>query len=553
MDPLSQGAELTSSGAHFRVWAPHARSLTLRLDGRDHAMNRSEDGMFSLASADGAPGSPYSYVFEDGRARPDPASRRQPEGVHAPSQIFDPARFSWGDHGWRGLPLEALVFYELHVGTFTAEGTLDAAARRLEDLAELGARCVELMPVQPFAGPRNWGYDGVLPYAVHEAYGGPEALQRFVDAAHRRGLAVCLDLVFNHFGPEGNYLRDFGPYFSSRHRSPWGDGINYDGPGNAEVRRFAIGAALQWVRDFHVDALRLDAIQAIDDDSSRHLVAELADEIRRFASSAGRFVHVIAESDLNDRVVVDPPPEGWGLAAMWADDFHHAVHAWLTQERARFYADFGAPEQLVRALTQGFAYQGEYSTFRRRAHGTDTRGLAPSRFVFCLQNHDQVGNRPRGERISSLVPWDALPAMAATLLLGPGLPLLFMGEEYGETRPFLYFTSHSDPELARAVTEGRRREFIAASIEDLPDPQDVSTFERSKLTHRRDGPHGVLRDTYRRLLELRRHHQACIATEWPRARVDGRRLVLERSAFELEVNLGPEPSAGLPGWGWRVT
>ncbi|HME90301.1 MAG TPA: alpha-amylase family glycosyl hydrolase, partial [Myxococcaceae bacterium] len=261
-DLPSQGVQLGASGAHFRVWAPHARSLTLRLDGRDYRMIRSEAGIFSLTNAEATAGSRYCYVFDDGRERPDPASRRQPEGVHSPSQIFDPGSYPWSDRAWRGLPLESLVFYELHVGTFTAEGTLDAAARRLDDLAELGITCVELMPVQPFAGSRNWGYDGVLPYAVHEAYGGPEALQRFVDVAHRRGLAVCLDVVYNHFGPEGNYLRDFGPYFSSRHRSPWGDGINYDGPGSQEVRRFAIGAALQWVRDFHLDALRLDAIHA---------------------------------------------------------------------------------------------------------------------------------------------------------------------------------------------------------------------------------------------------------------------------------------------------
>jgi len=516
-------------------------------------MVRSEGGIFSLTRADARSGSRYCYVFGDGRARPDPASRRQPEGVHAPSQIFDPGAFKWSDRSWKGLPLESLIIYELHVGTFTSEGTLDSAARRLEDLADLGVSCVELMPVQPFAGQRNWGYDGVLPYAVHEGYGGPEALQRFVDAAHRIGLAVCLDVVYNHFGPEGNYLREFGPYFSSRHRSPWGDGINYDGPGSNQVRRFAIDAALQWVRDFHLDALRLDAIHAIADDSPRHIVAELAEEVRRFASSADRRVHVIAESDLNSRVIVDPPPKGWGLAAMWADDFHHAIHTLLTQERARFYADFGKPEHLVRALTRGFTYQGEHSTFRGRAHGTDTEGLAPSRFVFCLQNHDQVGNRPRGERISSLVPHEALPAMAATLLLGPGLPLLFMGEEYGETRPFLYFTSHSDPDLARAVSEGRKKEFISTATQDIPDPQDPSTFERSKLTHRRDGRHGALRETYRQLLALRRRYQACIAAEWPRVRADGRRFLLERSEFDLEVNLGPESSGDLPGWAWKVS
>ena len=515
-------------------------------------MTREAEGWFSLFSAQARAGSRYAYQLEDGRRRPDPASLRQPEGVHAASAVFDVNAFHWNDAGWKGVELDSLVFYELHVGTFTEEGTLDAAARFLPELKELGVTCVELMPVQPFAGDRNWGYDGVLPYAVHESYGGPEALQRFVDAAHRAGLAVCLDVMFNHLGPEGNYSQDFAPYYSARHQTPWGDGIDFDGEDSGPVRRFFVGAALQWVRDFHLDALRLDAVHAIPDDSPRHIVRETTDEVRAFAKAAGRQIHVIAESDLCDRRVVESGPGGWGASSAWADDFHHAVHAWLTGERRHYFADFGRPEDLTLALGQGFVHQGQYSQFRRRPHGTPTSGLRPSQFVFSLQNHDQVGNRPHGERLISLLPEGAWPPLAAIFLLGPGLPLLFMGEEYGETRPFLYFTSHSDPALAKAVSEGRKRELIAAGVENVPDPQDPATFLASKLSRRSDGVHREILRTYRTLLELRRRYKQCIAGEWPRVAIHGRAVSVERSAFTLQSNLGSEPALGLGPWSWRV-
>jgi maltooligosyltrehalose trehalohydrolase len=549
---MKQGVEVSESGATFRVWAPKHRALQLNLDGRDYPMSSSGPGEFSLFRPDARPGMSYAYRFEEGRLRPDPASRRQPEGVHERSAILDPKAFRWSDASWKGRPLESLVFYELHVGTFTEQGTLDAAMRHLPELAELGITCVELMPLQPFAGNRNWGYDGVLPFAVHEGYGGPEALQRFIDFAHRVGLAVCLDVVFNHLGPEGNYLAEFGPYFSSRHRSPWGDGINYDGEQSAPVRQFVIEAALQWVRDFHADALRLDAVHAIADDSPRHIVREITDAIREFAKHADRQIHVIAESDLNDRRVVETGPAGWGASAMWADDFHHAVHAWLTQERAHYYADFGDPRDLAKALSEGFTHQGQVSKFRNRPHGSSTAGLVPSNFVFALQNHDQIGNRPHGERLFSLLPQEAWPPLAATLLLGPALPLLFMGEEYGETRPFLYFTSHSDPDLAKAVSEGRRREFIARGEAEVPDPQAVETFSASKLTHRRDRSADSMRGLYRNLLQLRREYQECISREWPQVSIDGKVVTMVRSRFSVRANLGPEPASGLPAWGWKV-
>jgi maltooligosyltrehalose trehalohydrolase len=467
--------------------------------------------------------------------------------------VFDPARLRWRNP-FRGIARDRLVLYELHVGTFTEEGTLDAAVAWLPALSALGVTCVELLPVQPFPGARNWGYDGVYPWAVHEAYGGPEALARFVDAAHGHGLGVCLDVVFNHLGPEGNYLGAFGPYFTHRHRSPWGDGLDLDGPSAGPVRDLLVGAAVQWVKHFKADALRLDAVHAILDDAPRHLVAEIVEAVAGVAREEGREIHVIAESDLEDRKVVDPPTAGWGCAAMWADDFHHAVHALLTGERRGFLADFSDPAHLARVLASGFRFQGEPSSYRGRAWGTPTAGLEPSRFVFAAQNHDQVGNRPLGERLSTLVPWEALLPVAALTAVGPGLPLLFQGEEYGETRPFLFFTSHGDPALAASVSEGRRAELIAeAGGREIPDPQAEETFLASKLSHRRDGRHGELWRAWRDLLAVRRRHAETIGARWPEVTGDGRAFRLRwPDGLELRVNLGPEPAMGLAGWGQEV-
>jgi maltooligosyltrehalose trehalohydrolase len=546
------GPTVLPAGARFSVWAPSSRHVAVRAGGRDHPLTPRSRGWFEGEVRGLGDGDTYALVLDGGRLRPDPASRRQPEGVHGPSALFDPGRHAWTDGGWRGLPLEALVFYELHVGTFTPEGTLDAAAARLRDLVELGVTCVELMPLQPFAGDRNWGYDGVCLRAVHEGYGGPAALQRFVDRAHALGLAVCLDVVFNHLGPEGNYLTQLGPYLTDRHRSAWGDGLDYDGPRSGPVRQLMVGAAVQWVRDFHVDALRLDATHAIADASPRHLVAEIALQVHAAGLEAGRTVHVVAEDERNDRAVLEPPPGGWGCDAVWSDDLHHALHALLTGERQRFLADFGGPEALRRALAEGWAWQGEVSRHLGKPRGTSARGLAPARFVTCLQNHDQVGNRARGERIATLLPWEALYPAAALVLLGSGTPLLFMGEEYGETQPFQYFTSHGDPALARGVSEGRKGEFIA-SADEVPDPQDPSTFERSRLTHRRDGRHGHLREHYRRLLALRRRHLTAIAARFPDVEVADTAFTLRREELVVRANLGPAPAGGLGPWAVEIS
>ena len=543
---MRHGVSRHGDGLRLEVWAPRAGRLQLRLGEGLQPLLPGPGGWWTLDLPLLPSGTPYALVFPDGRERPDPAARAQVAGVHGPSALFDPGEFRWTDGGWTGVPAEALVFYELHVGTFTDAGTLDGAAERLPELVDLGVTCVELMPVQPFAGARNWGYDGVLLHAVHGAYGGPAALQRFVDRAHALGLGVCLDVVYNHLGPEGNYLGEFGPYATSRHRSPWGDGMNYDGPDSAPVRAYMVQAARSWVEDFHVDALRLDAVHAIVDDSADHLVQAIVREVHE--ASSGR-AKVIAESDLNDRKVVDPPPSGWGCDAAWADDFHHAIHALLTGERGAFYADFGDPQQLVTALEQGFVYQGERSAYRGKPHGTETAGLLPRQFVTCLQNHDQVGNRPTGERLASLVPAEALEPLATLLLLGPGLPLLFMGEEHGETRPFLYFTSHTDPDLAKAVSEGRRAEFISQAAE-VPDPQAEKTFRDSRPA--RAGNAG-LRVHYRKMLAIRRQYRDRIASGWPRVRREERAYRLERPGLTVTVNLGPEPAMRLPGWGWEVS
>ena len=504
----AQGAFPYQGGVDFRIWAPRAERLSVEIEGGPTLpMQRHPDGLFELRAPGLRPGSRYRFAFPDGRRRPDPAARLQEGSVHEASTVFD-AAFDWTDAGWRGVPLTELVTYELHTGTFTPEGTLDAVVPRLAALKRLGITAVEPMPLAAFDGERGWGYDGVLLYAVHRAYGGPRALQRLVDACHAQGLAVILDVVYNHLGPSGNYLREFGPYFTRRHSTPWGEAVNFDGPESRMARELVIQNALYWVRDFHVDGLRLDAVHSILDDSPRHILEELNDRVQALAAELGREVHVIAESDLNEpRLVHRKEQGGYGLAAQWSDDLHHALHTLLTGERGGYYVDFGSLDDLAQAYRHAYVYTGQHSAHRKRAHGRSTAGLSGRRFVVAAQNHDQVGNRAMGDRLSASLPPEALRLAAAAAILSPFLPLVFMGEEYGETAPFQYFTSFPDEALGRAVSEGRRREFESFAWQgELPDPQEPRTFERSKLdwSLAEREPHASTRAWYQALLTLRK-------------------------------------------------
>jgi maltooligosyltrehalose trehalohydrolase len=509
---LELGATPLGGGrCRLTAWAPYADTVEVHIlspQERMEALPRDGQGYHGGVLEDVEPGTHYMLRLDGSLERPDPASRYQPQGVHGPSQIADPA-FGWTDGNWRGLPLQHYIMYELHVGTFTAPGTFDAAIGCLDDLVALGITAIELMPVAQFPGERNWGYDGVFPFAVQNSYGGPQGLKRFVDACHARRLAVILDVVYNHLGPEGNYLRDFGPYFSDVYRTPWGAPINFDGPYSDEVRRYFIENALYWVTECHIDALRLDAVHAIMDFSARPFLQELAVAVRRSADGLGRRIHLIAESALNDtRLIRTPDLGGFGLDAQWSDDLHHSLHAVLTGERRGYYCDFGEFEQLLKALREGFVYDGQYSKYRKRRHGGSSRSIPSHRLVVFAQNHDQIGNRLQGDRLSRLVSFEALKLAAGIILLSPNLPLLFMGEEYGETAPFPYFVSHSDPALIDAVRRGRRAEFASFGWEgNPPDPQAEETYRSARLDPERrqaPGPHRHLWEFHRRLIELRR-------------------------------------------------
>ena len=451
-------------------------------------------------------GARYSYRLNGKLERPDPASRFQPLGVHGPTEIVD-SEFDWSDQSWGGLSLEKYILYEVHTGTFTADGTFDAAAARLDELKELGITAIELMPVGQFPGNRNWGYDGVYPFAAQASYGGPQALKRFVNACHARGMAVVLDVIYNHLGPEGNYLADFAPYFTDRYNTPWGWAINYDGAESDEVRRYFIENAFSWVTDFHIDSLRLDAIHAIVDPSARPFLEELGEAIHERAVDLNRNIYLIPESDRNDsRFVTSRQAGGVGLDAQWSDDFHHALHTLMTAEKAGYYEDFGRLGDLAKAYREGYVYSGQYSSYRRRRHGNSSQYLAAHQFVVFSQNHDQVGNRMLGERLTKLIPFEALKVVAGTVLLSPFVPLLFMGEEYGDPAPFLYFTSHSDAQLIEAVRKGRREEFAAFRWQgEVPDPHDEATFLRSKLDWelQRNDTHREIRKFYKELIRLR--------------------------------------------------
>ena len=494
----------------FWVWAPHRQRVGVDWPASDRpavALQPSPGGYWTGLVDQVPPGTLYQFCLDQQLRRPDPASRYQPLGVHGPSQVVDPGHYDWGDGGWSGLPLHRYVLYELHVGTFTAAGNFDAILPRLPVLKALGITALELMPVAQFPGQRNWGYDGVYPFAVQASYGGPEGLRRLVDGCHQQGLAVVMDVVYNHLGPEGNYTADFGPYLSDRYPTPWGSALNLDGPGSDGVRQYILDNALMWVEEYHIDALRLDAIHALYDHSAIPLLAELQVQIQERAARRGYPCHLIAESDLNDARIITPATQGgYGLDAQWSDDLHHSLHSLLTGEAAGYYQDFGELDHLAKALRQGFVYDGCYSPYRDRRHGNDPGGRSPHQFVVYSQNHDQVGNRRLGDRLSTLVNWEGLKLAAATVILSANLPLLFMGEEYGETAPFLYFVDHSDAELREAVRRGRQREFAEFHGQDpSPDPSNPETFTRCQLHWDawQQGQGGVLWRFYQTLLRLR--------------------------------------------------
>ena len=499
----------------FSVWAPFAETMDLVVVEPHPArlpMGRDDWGWFRVQAENVPAGSLYFYSINGQIERPDPASRLQTRGVHGPSSVVDQSAFKWADADYQPLAFEDYIFYEMHPGTFTPEGTFFSAAEKLDYLRDLGVNAVSIMPVAQFPGGRNWGYDGAHPFAVQDTYGGPDGLKAFVDAAHLREMAVVLDVVYNHVGPEGNYLGQFGPYFTDRYKTPWGLALNYDGAWSDFARNHFIQNALMWFEDYHMDGLRLDAVHAIIDDSAHPFLAELAERTEELSDMIGRPLYLIAESDLNDTRVIRPRDHGgFGHRAQWCDDFHHALHALLTGERQGYYEDFGGVAHMAKAFGQGYVVDGVWSDFRKRRHGNDGSGRPADQFVFFSQNHDQVGNRMNGERLTELVPEEALRLIAAVYILAPGIPMLFMGEEWAERAPFLYFVSHGDEELVEAVRKGRKAEFEAfAWGGEPPDPQAEETYLRSKINWdlKDKSPHREMHALYKALIALRKETPA---------------------------------------------
>jgi len=515
---LRFGASVRSGySVEFRVWAPNLTNLAVRVMGgnegepsRTIPMRQSSDSEFVATVPQVGAGADYVYVLDGERERPDPVSRWQPGGVHAPSRVVDPASFRWSDQGWSGIPLRDFIIYELHTGTFTREGTFESMIPRLPYLRDLGITAIEIMPVAEVPGNRNWGYDGASLYAPQSSYGGPTGLKKLVDACHQHGLAVVLDVVYNHLGPEGNYLPEFAPCFTDTHHTPWGKAINFDGPESDGVRRFIIDNALYWLTEYHVDALRLDAIHGIYDFGARHILDELSQAFQDQARRLQRQAWLIAESDLEDVRIINPRAKGgYAFDAQWHDDFHHALYALLTGQREGFLMDFGAVANLSKSVTEGFVFDWKYSHYRRRHYGSSSKDRPGEQFVGFIQNHDQVANTSRGKRLSSLVSSGQQKLAAVLTLSSPFLPLLFMGEEYGETAPFLYFTSFDDPGLAAAVTAGRKKELGSHYSEsEFADPQAPGTFEHCKLDWSKTevSPHAEILRLYRDLISLRRRH-----------------------------------------------
>lgn len=545
-EPIRLGATPLEDGScQFLVWAPKAHQVDVEIVGEQQRLVRLEPGQrgyFSGIVPETPVGTLYSYRLDDGPPRPDPVSRHQPLGVHHHSQVVSP-QFAWTDAAWHGIPLSQYVIYELHVGLFSPAGTFVGAIAQLDRLCELGVTAIELMPIAQFPGDRNWGYDGVHPYAAQNSYGGPDGLRQLVDACHERGLAVVLDVVYNHLGPEGNYVSEFGNYFTDRYHTPWGEAVNYDWQQSDEVRRHFIGNAVEWIRDYHIDALRLDAVDTIFDQSPIPFLRQLADAVRREGERSNRRVYTIAESDRNDARHIQPAEiGGFGLSGQWNDEFHHALHALLTGERGGYYLDFGDLASLAKSLRDGYVHTGEYSRYRRRQHGSPTHGVPGERFVVFAQNHDQIGNRAAGDRLSALVSHERTKLAAGFVMLSPFVPLLFMGEEYGDRTPFLYFVSHTDPSLIEAVRRGRKAEFAAFAWKGkLPDPQSPETYERSRpqfaLADEAEGPHAQLYRWHQTLLRLRRETPPLAELDRTQSAIE---LCGERETLVLRRGAGPD-------------
>jgi maltooligosyltrehalose trehalohydrolase len=532
----------------YRVWAPGAGYVEIEFGDERHRMTPVKGGWWTYTPTASEERAPYQFRIDGGLALPDPRSHRQPDGVHGPSMRVDHDAFEWTENEWAP-GFDSAILYELHIGTFTPEGTFDAAIGRLDHLVDLGITHVEVMPIAAFPGHRGWGYDGVSLFAPHESYGGPDGFKRFVDACHTRGLAVLLDVVYNHLGPDGNYLPMFGPYMTDRYATPWGDAVNFDGAHSPEVRRFFIDNALMWLRDYRVDGLRLDAVQAIYDRSALPFLEELAREVDQLSDALGRPLTLIAESMANDPRLTYPREEnGIGLDAQWNDDFHHALHALLTGEQNGYYCDFGSMADLAQTLTRGWAFEGQYSEYRCRHRGRPATGVTGAQLVSYLQNHDQTGNRAHGERFAHLAGVDRQKIGAAVALLSPNTPMLFQGEEWAASSRFCFFTDHSADGLGDAIREGRRREFAAFDwpTDAIPDPQANSTFEASTLdwSELDADPHSEMLDWYRALIRLRRNHPALSDGRYDQVGVrfdeSSGWFVFERSSLTIAFNVGDD-------------
>jgi len=506
------GADYLGNGrCEFTVWAPLLKDLTVRIVSPSElivSMKHEDGGYWKALVENTYPGSRYFYRLDNERERPDPASHFQPDGVHGPSQIVDHSSFKWTDEAWKGIPFHEMIMYELHTAAFTKEGTFDAIIQGLDYLNALGVNAIEIMPVAQFPGERNWGYDGTYPFAVQNSYGGTDGLKRLVNECHIKGIAVILDVVYNHLGPEGNYLRDFAPYFTDKYKTPWGQAINFDDAYSNDVRNYFIENALHWFGNYHMDALRLDAVHGITDMSAKPFLQELAEKVDEFSGHKERKCYLTAESNLNDSRLIRPKEQGgFCIDAQWNDDFHHCIHTLLTREHDGYYIDFGKMSHLVKSMKEGFVYSGEYSAYRKKNHGNSSRDIPAHKFIVFSQNHDQIGNRAVGGRLSQTQSFEKLKLAAGLVLLSPYIPLLFMGEEYGETAPFQYFISHSDESLIEAVRRGRREEFASFGWKgEVPDPQAESTFLNSKINIglHQEGRHNVLFRFYKELIRLRK-------------------------------------------------